>query len=168
MRFVLIDRLLELEAGRRIVACKTFAAEEEFLKDHFPGFPVIPGALLTEVMVQTGGWLILRTLDFARWPFLCMIEKAKFRRFVKPGENLVIEANLCSTQGDNFEVQAVARVSQNQVAQSRIVYHAPAGLASTDVQLQLETWARETFASLGGHLALTQSEETLREGKKFE
>lgn len=151
MRFILIDRLLELETARRAVAQKTFAPGEKLFEDHFPGFPVVPGVLLTEAMVQTGGWLILRTLDFSMWPFLCLIDKAKFRRFVAPGETLRIEANVCSIQEDNFEIKASTQVDQLQVAEARVFYRAlPASTGAMGGAFEFEKWARETFEQLGG------------------
>lgn len=154
MQFILIDRLIELEPGKRAVATKTFTPEEEFLTDHFPGFPVVPGVLLTEAMVQTGGWLILSTLNFSRWPFLYMIDKAKFRKFVKPGQNLRIEANLLSLREADFVVQSEVLVAERPVAQARIFYHSRTEPSALPDPRQFETWARRTFQRLGGQSLL--------------
>ena len=157
MRFILIDRLIELEPGKRVVASKTFAPEEDFLIDHFPGFPVVPGVLLMETMVQAGGWLILCSVNFSKWPFLCMIERAKFRRFVKPGEDLRIEARIQSLRETDFVIQSEVRVAESRVAEARIFYHVqthsvePQGIADVG---KFETWARQTFQQLGGKILL--------------
>src|SRR5206468_7311420 len=119
MRFVLIDRLLELEPWKRAVATRTFSAEEEIFEDHFPGFPVVPGVLLTEAMGQTGGWLLSATLGFARWPLLTLVERATFRRFVRPGEELRLEAAVKTRREEDFEVRAEARVNGERVADAR-------------------------------------------------
>ena len=88
MRFVLVDRLVELEPGKRAVARKTFHPDDEVFADHFPGFPVVPGVLITEAMGQTAGWLLIATLGFARFPLLTLIDSAKFRRLVVPGDEI--------------------------------------------------------------------------------
>ena len=86
MRFVLIDRILELEPGRRAVATVRFDAAHDVFADHFPGMPIVPGVLVTEAMGQTGGWLLAATHGFESWPLLVMISNAKFRRLVRPDE----------------------------------------------------------------------------------
>ncbi|MFQ5805392.1 MAG: beta-hydroxyacyl-ACP dehydratase, partial [Phycisphaerae bacterium] len=65
MKFVLVDRISELETGRRIVAHKALSLAEEYLGDHFPTFPVLPGVLMLEAMVQASAWLVREALDFA-------------------------------------------------------------------------------------------------------
>ena len=64
MRFSLVDRILTLEPGRSITAVKNLSIAEEYLADHFPGFPVMPGVLMIESLVQAGGWLIRETEGF--------------------------------------------------------------------------------------------------------
>lgn len=58
MRFTLVDKVVELEPGRRIVAIKNLSLAEEYLADHFPGFPVMPGVFMLEAMTQASAWLI--------------------------------------------------------------------------------------------------------------
>ena len=65
MRFVLIDRILELTPGESLVGVKNLTLAEEYLADHFPGFPVMPGVLMLEALTQAGAWLIRETEDFA-------------------------------------------------------------------------------------------------------
>lgn len=148
MRFVLLDRLLELEPGKRLVAAKTFLADDELFADHFPGFPVVPGTLLTEAMGQAGGWLLVETLGTARWPLLVLVERAKFRRLVRPGEELTLEARLGSLHEEDFDVRAEASVNGERVADARLLFHAfPIELADAD-RGRFESWARETRARL--------------------
>jgi len=66
MKFGLIDRIVELEPGRRIVALKAVSLAEEYLADHFPTFPVLPGVLMLEALVEAGAWLVRETQDFNR------------------------------------------------------------------------------------------------------
>lgn len=94
MRFILVDRILRLEPGRRIEAHKRLEAGEELFRDHFPGFPVVPGVLLTEMMAQAAG----KCLDAEGRPrgkaMLAQILKASFREWMAPDETAHIAAEI--------------------------------------------------------------------------
>lgn len=95
MRFTLVDRVLELEPGKRICAVKSVTLAEEYLDDHFPRFPVLPGVLMLEALTQTCAWLVRATDDFAH--SIVTLKEArnvKYARFVRPGESLVMMAEL--------------------------------------------------------------------------
>jgi 3-hydroxyacyl-[acyl-carrier-protein] dehydratase len=154
LRFVLIDRLIALEPGRRALAVKTFGAGEEFLRDHFPGTPLVPGVLLTEAMGQTGGWLLVATTGFQRWPLLVGIERAKFRRPVRPGERVELEATVQSSQVVAWAVRGVASVEGAVVAESRLYFHA----AAENPSAELLSWGRAVFDELGGPALLGTGE----------
>ncbi|RUL88493.1 3-hydroxyacyl-ACP dehydratase FabZ family protein [Tautonia sociabilis] len=97
MRFVLIDRILDLDPGRRIEAAKNLSLGEEYLADHFPGFPVMPGVLMLEALTQAGAWLIRDMEDFAH--SVVLLKKArtiKYGSFVEPGRQLVLQVELVS------------------------------------------------------------------------
>jgi 3-hydroxyacyl-[acyl-carrier-protein] dehydratase len=91
VRFVLVDRLVRVEGAQRLHAEKTFAPAEELFLDHFPGRPLVPGTLLTEAIAQAGGWLLVIASGFRVWPILALVERAKFRRPVRPGDLLELE-----------------------------------------------------------------------------
>lgn len=148
MRFLLVDSLLELEAGHRAVGTKTFSAAEEIFADHFPGFAVVPGTLLTEAMAQLGGWLILYTEDFRRLPLLTRIEHAEFRRLVRPGQALRLESELVRSVDETHVCQArVFAGGRRPVAEARLTYRAlPRRRESAEDPLV--QWARENFARL--------------------
>lgn len=148
MRFVLIDRFLELEPGRRAVARKVFRPEEEVFLDHFPGLPVVPGVLLTEAMGQTAGWLLASGYGFERWPLLVMVEKAKFRRLVRPGEELVLSATVARRGEDDFEARTEAGAGGERVADARLLFHVFDLPADAPLRESLARWGRSTFASL--------------------
>lgn len=148
MRFVLLDEILTLEPGRRASARKVFSPDDDYLADHFPGFPVVPGVLLTEAMGQTGGWLILHHLDFSRLVLLVMVQHAKFRQLVLPGQEVYLEAELESAGKDDFVARGRARVGRRAVADARLVYRAFPLPRSPEVALQLTEWARATWARL--------------------
>ena len=150
MRFVLVDRLLSVESGRRATACTVFPRDLEIFADHFPGRPIVPGTLLTEAMGQTAGWLLVSTLQFRQWPLLTTIDQAKFYRLVVPGAEIVIDAAMQSSRPEDFELQAEARVGGQRVARARFLFRADHLSADDPDARTLERWARQTFARLTG------------------
>ncbi len=95
MRFVLIDRILEVEPGRSLIAVKNLSLAEEYLADHFPGFPVMPGVLMLEALSQAGAWLIRETEDFAHSVIvLKQARPIKYGSFVEPGRQLRLEVEI--------------------------------------------------------------------------
>jgi 3-hydroxyacyl-[acyl-carrier-protein] dehydratase len=92
MRFECIDRIVEWTRGDRIVAVKAVTRGEEYLADHFPTFPVLPGVLMLEVLVEAAGWLVRDAQDFP--PVVILLREAKnvvFKSFVRPGDLLRVE-----------------------------------------------------------------------------
>jgi 3-hydroxyacyl-[acyl-carrier-protein] dehydratase len=121
--FQMIDRIdaLDPAAGTIRTTCNVPAQSPVFI-GHFPGFARLPGALMIETMAQTGGWLVLARLRFARMPFLTRVESAKLRRFVEPGETLTGEATL-THDGSGFAViEAVISTAGQRVASAEIRY----------------------------------------------
>ena len=91
MKFELIDRIIELTRGERLVAVKVVSLAEEYLADHFPTFPVLPGVLMLEALTQAAGWLVRDALNFV--PSLILLRQAKnvtFKGFVRPGDGLTV------------------------------------------------------------------------------
>lgn len=98
MRFILVDEILELVPGKSIRAIKTLARDEELFQDHFPGFPVVPGVLLTEMMAQAAG-KCLDAEDSARGkPMLAQIKSASFREWVPAGTPAFIHCDIRSSR----------------------------------------------------------------------
>jgi 3-hydroxyacyl-[acyl-carrier-protein] dehydratase len=95
MRFSLIDRIDELEPGTRLAAVKSLTMAEEYLGDHFPGFPVMPGVLMLEAMTQASAWLVRASEDF-RHSFVVLKEarNVKYGQFVEPGQTLSVTAEI--------------------------------------------------------------------------
>lgn len=138
MRFVLVDRILELDPGREITATRFIDPEEDYFKDHFPGFPVVPGVLLTEMMAQTAG----KCLDAEHRPrgkaMLAEIRSARFRHWVRPQETVLISA----TVRTNREAFAVAdcsvQVGQQLAASAELLFtFVPADRFAADFEDQV-------------------------------
>jgi 3-hydroxyacyl-[acyl-carrier-protein] dehydratase len=96
--FLLIDRVVEFEPEKRLVAIKNVSINEPYFQGHFPGYPIMPGVLVVEAMAQAGGILMLAELPDRekKLVFFTGIERAKFRRPVTPGDQLRIEVDVLS------------------------------------------------------------------------
>ena len=108
MRFILIDKVVSLDSGKEIKAVKSVSLAEEYLADHFPTFPVLPGVLMLEAMVQASAWLVRASLDFT--PSLVLLKEARnvtYKSFVAPGQVLTIESD-CKELSDEHSVFAAS------------------------------------------------------------
>ena len=132
MRFTLIDRIVEFEPGVRITAVKNVSLSEEYLQDHFPKFPVLPGVLMLEAMTQACAWLIRLSEDFAHsMVLLTEARNVKYADFVAPGHMLSVTAEI--TRQDDRLVRCKVRgtVGAEQVVSGRLVLER-FNLAETD------------------------------------
>ena len=92
MRFNLVDRVEAFSPGKRIVACKALSRAEEYLADHFPAFPVMPGVLMLETLVQSAAWLVRASEQFAHsMVVLAEARNVRYASFVQPGQVLRVE-----------------------------------------------------------------------------
>ena len=102
--FHLIDRIIDLNLGEKTITVEAQVPEKSTIfEGHFPGYPIMPGVLLTEAMAQSSGWLLLGLMKFERMPFLAIIKEAKMRGFVSPGQLLTIDAKV-EHEGSGFAV----------------------------------------------------------------
>lgn len=123
--FLLVDRVLSVEAGRSITAVKNVTFSEEYFIGHFPGHPVMPGVLIIEALAQAGGVLAWETA-YGEEPavhilYLVGVEKARFKRTVKPGDQLVLKADLVSRKRGFWRLDACAEVDGAVAAQAELL-----------------------------------------------
>ena len=119
---LLIDRVVELEPLKRIVAIKNITINEEVFQGHFPGAPVFPGVMIIEAMAQTGAVLLFREIPNREEKLLYFtgIEEARFRRPVVPGDQLRLEATVLKYKMGYAKLRAEAYVDGQVVAEATI------------------------------------------------
>ena len=121
---LLVDRILEIpEGGKRIIGLKNVSANEQFFQGHFPGAPVMPGVLIVEAMAQCAAVLFLREIeDRDRKLFLFGgVDKARFRRPVLPGDQLILECDVLQKRASTVKVRGVAKVEGVVVAEAELL-----------------------------------------------
>jgi 3-hydroxyacyl-[acyl-carrier-protein] dehydratase len=121
VKFILVDRISELERGRRIVAHKALSLAEEYLGDHFPAFPVLPGVLMLEALVQASAWVVRDALDFA--PSLVLLKEARnvrYRSFVAPGQVLTIESSCKELAAEQSIFAACGTVNGREIVKAKL------------------------------------------------
>lgn len=149
MKFVLIDRIVELDSGRRIVAQKAVSLAEEYLADHFPKFPVLPGVLMVEALVQASAWLVRERLDFA--PTLVLLKEARnvtYKSFVAPGQVLTITAECHELDATHSVFTAHGDLDGREIVKGRLTLRhmdlatLDAGYAELDTRLRAQQRAQ--------------------------
>ena len=121
--FLLIDEVLELEPGERVVARKTVRADEWYLAGHFPGRPVMPGVLIVEGMAQTGAVAVLsQEENRGRLALFAGIDDVRFKRIVEPGDELIYECRLETVRGPIGKGKATAHVGEQLAARGTLTF----------------------------------------------
>ncbi len=116
--FLLVDRILEMEPGKRIVGIKNVTFNEPFFMGHFPGNPIMPGVLIVEAMAQVAGILAFRSGVQGDTVYFMSIEKAKFRKPVTPGDRLRLEIKTLQQRGNVWKFSGEATVDEKLVAEA--------------------------------------------------
>jgi 3-hydroxyacyl-[acyl-carrier-protein] dehydratase len=132
MRFTLIDRIIELEPCVHITAIKTLTMTEEYLADHFPHFPVMPGVLMLEALTEAGAWLVRVSEDFAHsFVVLKQANNVKYAQFVEPGQTLTVTAEVLKFEDQEVKLKAYGTVGGRIIVSARLTL-ACYNLADTD------------------------------------
>lgn len=120
--FVFVDRILECDDEKRIVGIKNVTLNEPFFQGHFPATPIMPGVLQLEAMAQTGGILLIRASGLGVGiPYLMMMDKVRFRKVVKPGDQLRIEVELTNRRSRSARFQAKILVDGEVVSEAEMM-----------------------------------------------
>lgn len=132
MKFVLLDQITELIPGESIKGSKNLTLSEEYLHDHFPGFPVMPGVLMLEAMVQLSAWLVRITDDY-QYPIIYLKEarNVKYGHFVQPGEKLMLEAKILKREGNATKLAVQGILNGEPIISARLT------LESRDLDVSL-------------------------------
>jgi len=122
---LLVDRVLDWEKGKKITTLKNITANEEFFNGHFPHQPVMPGVLMIEAMAQSAALLVFLSLD---WKFdentmvyFATIDRARFKRPVEPGDQLIMEAEFIRSARGMYKVKATGTVDGNVAVEAELM-----------------------------------------------
>ena len=121
--FLLVDRVIDHEVGKRITGLKNVTINEPFFQGHFPGHPIMPGVLIIEAMAQVGGILIMDTVDHPDETVLefMSLDRVKWRRPVTPGDTIILEVALLRSRGGVYEMRGEGLVEGNLVAEAELM-----------------------------------------------
>ena len=121
--FLLVDRVLEVEEGKRAVGIKNVTANEEFFNGHFPDYPVMPGVLIVEALAQVGAVAMLKKEENrGRLAFFTGIDNCRFKKQVKPGDQLRLEVEIIRSRGALGKGKATATVDGVLVCEAEIMF----------------------------------------------
>ncbi|WP_338778832.1 3-hydroxyacyl-ACP dehydratase FabZ [Metabacillus sp. FJAT-52054] len=121
--FLLVDRILEVEEGARAVGIKNVSANEEFFNGHFPDYPVMPGVLIVEALAQVGAVAMLKKEENrGRLAFFTGIDNCRFKKQVKPGDQLRLEVEIIRSRGALGKGKATATVDGQIVCEAEIMF----------------------------------------------
>jgi 3-hydroxyacyl-[acyl-carrier-protein] dehydratase len=155
MKFYLVDRILELEPPKRIVAAKSLSLAEEYLADHFPSYPVLPGVMMLEAVVQAAAWLVRVSTDFDKTLILLReAQNVRYGNFVRPGGQLIMTVEALEIGPTMSKFKAVGTCDGLQSVQAKLVLEqmnvADEDPSRADLDPDLRKFWRERFRLIGG------------------
>ena len=121
MRLQLVDRILEIEPGRRIVVSKVLSRAEEYLGDHFPKRPVMPGVMMLQVCVEAGMWLLRAAGKAPFGAVMSEVRNVRYGTFFEPGREMRAEVEFLGEEDGSFKFKAEGLVGEERVIQARLV-----------------------------------------------
>jgi 3-hydroxyacyl-[acyl-carrier-protein] dehydratase len=116
VRFLLVDRIVALESGRSATGIKNVTLSEDFFTHHFPGAPIMPGALITECLVQLADWVLREGSNFEQVALPATLDRMKFHRLVRPGDQLRLDVEILGVEEQRARVRARASCGDKPVA----------------------------------------------------
>lgn len=122
--FLLVDRVIEFEKAKRIVALKNVTINEPFFQGHFPDTPIMPGVLIVEAMGQAGGVLVTQSLPpekQGKLIYFMGFDKVRFRKPVVPGDQLILELEMLKLRTKVVKMAGIAKVDGNVVAEAQLM-----------------------------------------------
>ncbi|SDQ13803.1 3-hydroxyacyl-ACP dehydratase FabZ [Virgibacillus salinus] len=121
--FLLVDKVIEMEEGKRVTAIKNVTANEPFFQGHFPNYPVMPGVLIVEALAQAGAIAVLGIEENkGKIGFLAGLDKCRFKRQVKPGDQLKLDVEIIRVKGPIGKGKAVATVDGEVTCEAEITF----------------------------------------------
>jgi len=122
MRWIWIDKFVAFEPGRHARAVKNVSLAEDYLQDHFPGYPVMPASLIIEGMAQTAGILVGGTRDFAENVILAKVQRAQFHGLARPGDQIFYDAYLERIDADGASTRGLVSCNGQPLAEVDIIF----------------------------------------------
>jgi 3-hydroxyacyl-[acyl-carrier-protein] dehydratase len=121
--FLMVDRIVEVEPGKRIVGLKHVSMSDGYLQGHFPGYPVMPGVLMVEALAQTGAVLVMHDpANVGKTAFFARIDNCRFRQQVRPGDTLRLEVEVTSFRAPIGKAHGRALVGESLVCEADLTF----------------------------------------------
>ena len=152
MHVSLVDRILAVEPLREVRAVKNLSFREDYLRDHFPGFPLMPGALQLEAMIQSAQWLLRASHDFPAADFVTsVVSNTRYAKYVVPGDQLLLTVSLVKQVDGAWRFRGQGEVEGARTAQAQfeiVRYDAAWKDLSPDATRRMQEELRSTYARL--------------------